>query len=237
MSHLLRSRVWLSIAAALLASAITIPVLAAAQHGGAPSVLSAKKHKKKQPKVQRGPRGATGPTGPAGLGGAAGPMGKEGPAGKEGPTGKEGPAGPTASAAVSNAAAVSVSDGGEATAVDLASTNNGATDKRITTTFPSVIMAVGQTSVYNNEAKAGQVYCTLQINDGTTPDSGLTDMGEHLYFNFPAVQYYNNGYSVSGSAEKPAGTYNVALRCLDVNVEDGVEASLSHLMVWAVKST
>jgi hypothetical protein len=77
-----RNRLWLSVATALVATAIAVPVIALAQ-SGSPTAAIAKKHNKHKPLAgPRGPRGPRGPTGPAG------------PAGKEGPPGPAtGPAG------------------------------------------------------------------------------------------------------------------------------------------------
>jgi hypothetical protein len=121
------------------------------------------------------------------------------------------------------------------TVVDLASLTNGAGDRQITTTFPGRIMVVGQTTVFNNSANAGEAWCGLQISDGSGPNNGLTGVGQLGHFNFPATQFYNNLVSLSGSAVKPAGTYNVKVICSDLAVANGLTASLSNLIVWAVK--
>jgi hypothetical protein len=90
MSRILQSRLALSVASALLACAVSIPVIAAAQSGGSPSAAAAKKHKKRKNNngSARGPKGATGPTGPQGIPGTpgtSGAKGENGAAGAQGP--------------------------------------------------------------------------------------------------------------------------------------------------------
>jgi hypothetical protein len=177
-----------------------------------------------------------GARGAAGLKGDTGAKGDTGPKGDQGQKGDTGDVGLTASTDAMNTADVSVPTGGLAvTAVDLASVTNGAGDRQITTTFPGRIMAVGQTSVHTNGANAGQAYCKLQISDGSGPNNGLTSVGQLGYFNFPVTPSYTNLFSLSGSAVKPAGTYNVKLVCGDLSVPNALTASLSNLIVWAVK--
>ena len=88
MSRIVQSRLWLSIAAALLTCAVSIPVIAAAQSGGAQAVTA--KHKK----GKKAPTGKRGPTGPAGPRGSTGPQGSTGPAGTNGAPGAKGDTGP-----------------------------------------------------------------------------------------------------------------------------------------------
>jgi hypothetical protein len=183
------------------------------------------------------PAGARGAAGLKGDTGAKGDTGPAGPKGDQGQKGDTGDVGPTASTDATNGTDVLVPAGGAVvTAVDLASVTNGAGDRQITTTFPGRIMVVGQTSVYSNGVNSpGQAYCRLQISDGSGPNNGLTDVGQLGRFNFPATQLYTNLFSLSGSAVKPAGTYNVKLVCGDLSVANGLTASLSNLIVWAVK--
>jgi hypothetical protein len=93
MSRILQSRFALSVAAAVLACAVSIPVIAAAQSGGSPSAIAAKKHKKSKKNTggARGPKGPTGPTGPAGPQGIPGTPGANGTKGEKGQTGAQGP--------------------------------------------------------------------------------------------------------------------------------------------------
>lgn len=91
--------------------------------------------------------------------------------------------------------------------------NTGGQNHQLTTTFPATIMASAETSIYNDAAASGQAGCELGISDGSGPTSGMTQMADFQYFNFPAVLHYNNAFNVTGGAEKPAGTYNIALRC------------------------
>ena len=169
----------------------------------------------------------------------AGPKGDQGDPGAKGEAGAAGATGVVATASTSKLSGVTLpEDDTEVplTVVDLASVNEGAVDRRITTSTPAVIMAMGYTTVYSNAADAGQVFCQLAINDGTAAGSGLTAMGPNLWFNFPATLHYNNGFSVSASAAKPAGTYNVALRCANSSVATSATASLSNLTVWATRT-
>jgi hypothetical protein len=93
MSRILQSRLALSVAAALLACAVSIPMIASAQSGGSPWATAAKKHKKSKKNVggARGPKGATGPTGPPGPQGIPGTPGANGAKGEKGQTGAQGP--------------------------------------------------------------------------------------------------------------------------------------------------
>jgi hypothetical protein len=94
MSRILQSRLGTSLAVAIVACAISIPVLASAKGGGAATAVAAKKHKKKA-KRRAALHGRSGRDGPAGREGKPGPEGKEGREGKPGADGKEGKEGPT----------------------------------------------------------------------------------------------------------------------------------------------
>lgn len=89
MFHTVHGRVIASAAAAALVCAVAIPMLASAQHAGAPSATAAKKHKPKK----KTPKGIAGPRGPAGKTGATGATGSQGPAGANGTNGANGAAG------------------------------------------------------------------------------------------------------------------------------------------------
>jgi hypothetical protein len=165
--------------------------------------------------------GPTGPAGAAGANGAAGTPGKDG---------AKGDPGPTAGAYVSTGSATTtLSDNQTKTVVDL-----GTTGKRITTSFPAIIMATGQASVYADAADDGQVACQIVIDEGA--GGALTPAGQEQWFNFPATLHYNNGYSATGGATKPAGTYNVGMQCTNAGVVPSVTVSLVSLQAWAVKA-
>jgi hypothetical protein len=172
------------------------------------------------------PAGARGATGPGG------PQGQQGIPGEKGAKGDQGDPGNLPSTYAENGGVTLPDTGTAMTAVDLASVNAGAVDHQITTKAAGRIMAIGQSSIYNNAAAGGQVGCRLQVSDGTGPTNGLTDMSQEGWTNFPATQYWNNLYSVSGSVVKEAGTYNVRLLCYTAD-NQAVTASLNSLTVWA----
>ena len=162
------------------------------------------------------------------------------PQGPKGDKGDPGAAGPSAGASADN------SSGGNThtplaelnsttTVVDLASVNTGGQSHQLTTTFPATIMASAETSIYTDAAASGQAGCELVISNGSGPTNGMTQMADFQYFNFPAVLHYNNAFNVNGSAEKPAGTYNIALRCARVDAAPTFTATRAHIIAWAVQ--
>jgi hypothetical protein len=97
MSRIPQSRLVLTVTATLVACAVSIPVIAAAQNGGTGAAVIAKRKKgKKAPAGPVGPKGATGTTGATGPPGPQGAAGLNGSPGAKGEKGEIGPQGPGA---------------------------------------------------------------------------------------------------------------------------------------------
>ena len=156
---------------------------------------------------------------------AAGP---QGPKGDTGPKGDPGPAAPASAVSSPSSLALPAQ---QATVVDLAA-HNSQGNRQITLASPSRVVANASIEAYTNTATASEVGCFLYITDGNGPSSGLTEMEpDGAYSEMPATKWYSVALPLVGAEDKPAGTYNVQVKC----EEDAGDVQFSHgsLVVWA----
>jgi len=78
------------------------------------------------------------------------------------------------------------------------------------------IMANGFADVANAGASAARVRCNLFISDGTGPNNGQTAFSPNTFGDTPAVANEHRAIPVTGSVTKPAGTYNIAVKCTNI---------------------
>jgi hypothetical protein len=120
--------------------------------------------------------------------------------------------------------------------LDLASVNDQGSNQ-ITTTVPSTIMGMAMIRLVTTSATAARSTCSLYISDGTGPTNGLTPMqpGFLAANDTPATSGFYNTYTYIGAATKPAGTYNVQVKCHAI-LGNLATSQLHQLQVWAVGS-
>lgn len=139
----------------------------------------------KRGQLPRGPRGATGATGPQGV---------PGPTVTGGAYDNSGTIGPIA---------------GSMTDLAAAETTTG----QLVLPWTGRIMAEGFADVVTSVATASRTRCNLFVSDGTGPDNGLTAFSPNAFGDTPAVDNYHVAIPLTGFVVKPAGTYNIAVRC------------------------
>lgn len=155
----------------------------------------------KRGQLPRGPKGATGATGPQGI---------PGPAITGGAYDNSGTAGPIA---------------GSITDLASAATTTG----QLVMPWRGRITANGFADVTNAGAAISRTHCELYISDGTGPDNGLTVFSPLAFGDTPAVNNYHVTIPVAGFVVKPAGTYNIAVRC---TVPTGATVSYSASLTY-----
>jgi hypothetical protein len=178
MSRIFRSRLWLSLAAATLACAVSIPVIASAQNGS-PTAVAAKKHKKKHKKGKSliGPRGPRGPEGPAGKEGKEGKEGKPVAKGETGPPGAKGETGPPG-------AKGETGEQGPSHAYSATNTTRSAPGgfESVSVTVPAgyyVLSGGGEFVNGPNHTKAGSGECLIEAPVSTTVDYGTATVPDN----------------------------------------------------------
>jgi hypothetical protein len=97
------------------------------------------------------------------------------------------------------------------TLVDLASA--ATTTGQIVLPWSGRILVNGFADVDDAAAAISRTRCNLFISDGTGPNNGLTSFSTNAFGDTPATSNYHIAIPVSGSVAKPAGTYNIAIRC------------------------
>ena len=75
--------------------------------------------------------------------------------------------------------------------------------------------------IVNKAAATARSRCNLFVSDGTGPGNGLTAMGAYVFADHSATDNEHRVVALAGAVNKPAGTYNVAVRC---NVVSGTPA-------------
>jgi hypothetical protein len=152
----------------------------------------------KRGQLPRGLRGATGPQGPKGDTGAQGERGPAGPSLVGGAKSDSGTIGPIAG-----------------TMVDLAS--GATTTGQVVLPWTGLITANGFADVATTAATTSRTRCNLFISDGTGPNNGLATFSPNSFGDTPATNNYHISIPLTGFITKPAGTYNIAVRCAIVS--------------------
>jgi hypothetical protein len=171
---------------------------------------------------QRGPRGERGLRGLRGF------------EGDEGDEGDQGVPGPTASTGATNDVPIDSEIPLETTnqvVLDLNAANSQGGSQQLTTTFASRIVANAHVILVNGSAAQNNAACHLQISDGTGPSNGITAISTATSTTFPVLNAFSTTVPLTGSAAKPAGTYNVRVACKEQF--GSVEASSGTLSVVA----
>ena len=136
-----------------------------------------------------------------------------GPKGDQGAQGERGPAGPSlVGGAKSDSGTIGPIAG---TMVDLAS--GATTTGQVVLPWTGLITANGFADVATSAATASRTRCNLFISDGTGPNNGLTTFSPNSFGDTPAVSNYHISIPLAGFVTKPAGTYNIAVRCAVVS--------------------
>lgn len=144
-----------------------------------------------------------------------------GETGKAGPQGPQGPAGPALTGgAQDNSGTIGPISGNMTDLVEAAETTG-----QLVLPFKGLITANGFADVDTSEAKASRTRCNLFISDGTGPNNGLTPFSPNAFGDTPATNNYHIAIPLSGHVVKPAGTYNIAVKC---EVIGGGGPTVSH---------
>jgi hypothetical protein len=137
----------------------------------------------------------------------------QGPKGDKGDKGETGPPGPSlVGGAKSDSGTIGPIAG---TMVDLAS--GATTTGQVVLPWTGLITANGFADVDTSAAATSRTRCNLFISDGTGPNNGLTTFSPNSFGDTPAVANYHISIPLTGFVIKPAGTYNIAVRCAVVS--------------------
>jgi hypothetical protein len=163
------------------------------------------------PKGDRGEQGLQGAPGPKGNQGSQGPPG---PKGDKGDTGPEGQPSPAASTAVTQVATPPLAIPDTVSGIQLMDLSgaNQQGPSQIVTTFEARIHATATLVISNPGGTPIGVNCRLEINDGTAPLFGLTQIGELSKAGVPPSDGVKT-VTVLGSTLRSPGTYNVVPIC------------------------
>jgi hypothetical protein len=173
----------------------------------------------------RGSEGFDGSDGARGAKGATGAQGAIGPRGATGPGGATGPQGPMAPTAARNVAGDSpVSVSSSATVIDLSSAP-------LAVTVAGRVLVTATVQLRNPSGDAREGLCKLRIGNSVEP-VGWTDIGPAFAVDLPGQAGFDATITVSGAAEKPAGTYNVSLVC-EESSSNSLSAERANLQAWA----
>ncbi len=130
-----------------------------------------------------------------------------------GKTGPQGPAGPALTGGAQDDQNTVGPFAGNMT--DLV--EGAATTGQLVLPFKGLITANGLADVINSKAEVSRVRCNLFISDGTGPNNGLTEFSPNVFGDLPAVSTDHVVVPLAGHVTKPAGTYNIAVRCAIVS--------------------
>jgi hypothetical protein len=133
----------------------------------------------------------------------------------QGPIGATGPAGPTSASFAYQDVTIPVAET-STPVLDLASLNTVG-DSQITTSFDAIIMA-SATLVFQTGFDNANLFCHLDISDGTGPTNGFTTMSTafgtalSVFGSDPDFPYLLT-LPLIGAKRVTPGTYNVRARC------------------------
>jgi hypothetical protein len=96
-------------------------------------------------------------------------------------------------------------------------TGGATTSGQVVLPFAGRVLANASVDLINNAAATARSGCTLFISDGTGPANGFTAMGARVFADHTATNLEHRVVALVGAASKPAGTYNVAVRCYSVS--------------------
>ena len=101
------------------------------------------------------------------------------------------------------------------TMVDLAS--GATTTGQVVLPWTGLITVNGFADVTTSAAATSRTRCNLFISDGTGPNNGLAVFSPNSFGDTPATNNYHISIPLTGFITKPAGTYNIAVRCAVVS--------------------
>lgn len=118
------------------------------------------------------------------------------------------------------------------TIADLASMNLDNLNYQITTSQEGRIMVAAQVGIGNPGGTAVRGSCRLYISDGTGPFNGEAELGRPAIFHTNNSASYDLVVAIFGSTLKPAGTYNVWVKCQKIFAGGAITAGLDNMAVW-----
>jgi len=152
------------------------------------------------------------------------------PRGATGPAGPQGPAGPAITGAAQDPSGTIGPIAGNLTDLFEAAETTG----QLVLPWKGRITANGYADVSNTAATVSRTRCNLFISDGSGPNNGLTPFSPNSFGDTPAVDNYHVSIPLSGFVIKPAGTYNIAVKCaLVTNATTGYSAGFTYTAVPA----
>jgi hypothetical protein len=152
------------------------------------------------------------------------------PKGDTGPTGPQGPAGPALTGGAQDSSGTIGPIAGTMTDLVEAAETTG----QVVLPWKGRITANGFADVDNAAAAISRTRCNLFISDGTGPNNGLTAFSPNTFGDTPAVENYHVAVPLTGFVVKPAGTYNIAVKCAVVTgTTVSYSASLNYTAVPA----
>lgn len=147
------------------------------------------------------------------------------PAGAPGPIGPQGPAGPAITGAAQDPSGSVGPIAGNMTDLFEAAETTG----QLVLPWKGRITANGFADVSASAAATSRTRCNLFISDGTGPNNGLAPFSPNAFGDTPAVNNYHVAVPLAGFVVKPAGTYNIAVKCA---VVEGSTVSYSAALTF-----
>lgn len=131
------------------------------------------------------------------------------PQGATGPAGPQGPAGPALTGGAQDPSGTIGPIAGSMTDLFEAAETTG----QLVLPWKGRVTVNGFADVTNTAAAISRTRCNLFISDGTGPNNGLAPFSPNAFGDTPATDNYHVTIPLTGFVVKPAGAYNIAVRC------------------------